>query len=60
MYNLTKCSDNYTKTFGGLWQYYRVEPNANSEDSEWFKSKLKIIGKFPNDGSSKNVEIQYL
>ena len=56
----TYSSDNYTKTFGGLGQYYRVEPNANLEDSEWFKSKLKIIGKSPNDGSSKNVEIQYL
>ena len=60
MYNLIKYSDNYTKTFGGLRQYYRVEPNDNLEDSGWFKSKLKIIAKSPKDGSSKNVAIQYL
>ena len=39
MYNLIKYSDNYSKTFGGLWQYYRVDPNANLEDSNWFESK---------------------
>ena len=48
------------KTFGNLRQYYRVEPNDNLEDSEWFKSKLKMIEKSPKDGSSKNVAIQYL
>ena len=50
------------KTFGGLRQYYRVEPNDNLEDSGWFKSKLEIIEKSPKDGSSKNVAvaIQYL
>ena len=34
MYNLIKYSDNYSKTSGGLWQYYKVEPNgilANSD-----------------------------
>ena len=25
MYNLTEYSDNYMKTFGSLWQYYRDE-----------------------------------
>ena len=60
MYYLSKYSDNYSKTFGNLWQYYRVEPNDNLEDSEWFKSKLKIKGKSPKNGSSKNVAIQYL
>ena len=60
MYNLSKYSDNYTKTFENLRQYYRVEPNDNLEDSEWFKSKLKIIGKSSKDDSSKNLAIQYL
>ena len=27
MYNLIKYSDNYAKTSGSLWQYYRDEPN---------------------------------
>ena len=26
IYNLIECSDNYSKTLGSLWQYYRDEP----------------------------------
>ena len=26
VYNLTEYSDNYSKIYGGLWQYYRDEP----------------------------------
>ena len=26
MYNLIEYSDNYSKTFGSLWQYYRDQP----------------------------------
>ena len=29
MYNLIEYSDNYAKTSGSLWQYYRDEPNDN-------------------------------
>ena len=57
MYNLTENSDNYAKTSGGLWQYYRDEPNYNLADSESFKSKLRITGKTPNTGNKKDVEI---
>ena len=57
MYNLTEYSDNYTKTSGSLWQYYRDEPNDNLADSESFKSKIKITGKTPDDGNEKDVEI---
>ena len=28
MYNLIEYSDNYSKTSGSLWQYYRDEPNS--------------------------------
>ena len=42
MYNLIEYSDNYFKTSGSLWQYYRDEPNDNLVDSESFKSKIKI------------------
>ena len=42
MYNLTEYSDNYSKTSGSLWQYYKDEPNDNLANSESFKSKVKI------------------
>ena len=29
MYNLIEYSNNYSKTFGSLWQYYKDEPNDN-------------------------------
>ena len=45
MYNLIEYSDNYAKTSGSLWQYYRDEPNNNLTEPESFKSKIKITGK---------------
>ena len=57
MYNLVEYSDNYVKTSGSLWQYYRDELNDNLADSQSFKSKIKITGKTPNDGNEKDVEI---
>ena len=57
MYNLIEYSDNYTKTSGSLWQYYRDEPNANLVDSESFKSKTKITGKTPSHGNTKYIKI---
>ena len=44
MYNLIKYNDNYSKTSGSLWQYYKNEANDNLTDSESFKSKIKTIG----------------
>ena len=41
MYNLIEYSDNYSKTSGSLWQYYRDEPNDNLADSGSFESKVK-------------------
>ena len=57
MYNLIEYSDNYSKTSGSLWQYYRDEPNNNVADSESFKFKVRITGKTPNDDNEKDVEI---
>ena len=57
MYNLIEYSDNYAKTSGSLWQYFRDEPNDNLEDSESFKSKIKITGKTPVNDNEKDVEI---
>ena len=57
MYNLIEYSDNYAKTTGCLWQYFRDEPNDDIEDSESFKSKIKITGKTHDDNNGKDVEI---
>ena len=57
MYNLIEYSDNYSKTSGSLWQYYKDDPNDNLTDSELFKSKVKITGKTRNNGNTKDVEI---
>ena len=57
MYKLTEYGDNYAKTSGSLWQYYRDEPNDNLADSESLKSKIKITGETPNNGNEKDVEI---
>ena len=57
MYDLIEYSDNYAKTIGSLWQYFRDEPDDNIEDFESFKSKIKITGKTPDDDNEKDVEI---
>ena len=57
MYNLIEYSDNYARTSGSLWKYYRDEPNNNLDDSESFKFKVKITGKTPAADNEKDVEI---
>ena len=57
MYNLIEYSDNYAKTSGILWQYFRDEPNDAISGSESFLSKIKITGKSPAAGIVKGVEI---
>ena len=37
MYTLIEYSNNYSKTSGSLWQYYKDDLNDNLEDSESFK-----------------------
>ena len=41
MNNLLEYSDNYSKTSGSLWQYYKVESNDNLAGSKSFKFKVK-------------------
>ena len=60
MYSLIEYSENYSKTSGSLWQYYRDEPNDNFAVSESCKSKIKITGKTPDAGNEKDVEIMVL
>ena len=57
IYNLIEYSDNYSKTSGSLWQYYKDEPNGNLADSESFNSKVKITEKFFAGGNTKDVKI---
>ena len=57
MYNLIEYSDNFAKTTGSLWQYFRDEPNDNLANSESFKSKIKITGKTRNNDNEKDVAI---
>ena len=40
-YNLIEYSNNYSKTCGSLWQYYKDYPNDNMAQSESLKSKIK-------------------
>ena len=56
MFNLIKYSDNYSKTSGSLWEYYKDEPNDNLADSESFKRKIKIAGNTLADATTKVVE----
>ena len=58
MHNLIEYSDNYSKTSGILWQYCKDYPNDNlASNSKSFKSKVKITGKTPDNGNTKDVEI---
>ena len=56
MYNLIEYNDNYSKTSGSFWQYYKDDPNDNITDSESFKFKVEITGKTSDDGNTKNVQ----
>ena len=57
MYNLIEYSNNYSKTSGSLWQYYKDDLNDNIADSKSFKFKVKITEKNPDDDNTKDVEI---
>ena len=52
IYNLTEYSDNYSKTSGSLYQYYKDYPNHNIIRDESFKYKVKITRKTPTDGNT--------
>ena len=48
MYNLIEYSNNYSKTSGSLWQYYKDDPNDNL-----VKSKIRITENTPNNDNLK-------
>ena len=51
MYNLIEYSDNCSKTWGSLWQYYRDDLNDDLINSESFKFKIKVTEKTPAVGN---------
>ena len=68
MYNLLEYSKNYRKTTGGLWNYYRDEPNSgiggennnvnySIKDSKSFDCKTRITGKLEVINETKDPEI---
>ena len=59
MYNLLKCSKDYIKTTGSLWNYYRDQPSDPlSTNFESFKYKASIVGKAAQDDDSlANAEV---
>ena len=40
-----------------MQQYYRQDQNGNTTQSELFKCKIKITGKTPAAGNTKDVEV---
>ena len=74
MYNLMEYSNSYSKTSGGLWQYYRDEPflddngaiadlPARNNNSASFKFKLQIasrIGSYGTKSANIRVPLKYL
>ena len=55
MYNLLEYSHNYSKASESLWQYYKDYLNDNLNDSESFKSQVRITGNTPAAGNAKDV-----
>ena len=53
MYNLNESSNNYSKTSGNSWKYYRDEPNDHIANSEIFRSKIKITRNNPDSDNKK-------
>ena len=66
VYNLIEYSDNYAKTSGRLWQYYKDIPARNNNNNiitftdnnltDSFNFKIKFTGQTGDDGT-KDVEI---
>ena len=74
IYNFFEYSKNYRKTRGSLWNYYRDEPNSDTDDSEImysiinsksFDYKANFIGSVTHSNLTKNdvkivVPLRYL
>ena len=72
MYHLIEFSDDYSKTSGRFWEYYRNELfldvnaaiadfPADSKNSVSFKFETKIVGrKYNNDTKKAMLSLKYL
>ena len=73
MYNLIEYSQNYKKTTGSLWNFYRDERNSGAvgninysiKDSKFFYYKTSITGKLEGNNAEKDdvqiaVPLKYL
>ena len=58
MYNLIKYSDNYSKTSGSLYQFWRDEPKDPITDSESFKFKSRFLNDTNNAGTRNGCVIK--
>ena len=56
MYNLVDYSNNYSKTSGNLWKFYRDETHAPEKDFGSFKSQVRVTGSANAAGNLKSVE----
>ena len=56
-YNLIEYSNNYSKTSGSLWQYYKDDPNDSIANSESSKYEVSITGKTPKNGNNCTIKI---
>ena len=74
MYNLLEYSKNYKKTIGNLWNYYRDEPNSDTDNnnithtslnSKSFDYKANFISNVTHNNLTKNdvkivISLKYL
>ena len=65
MFNLIEYSNNFTKTYGSLFNFSRDEKNdqaLSSVNSKSFKFKTSIYGKSPTDDSTNttNEELKHI
>ena len=56
-YGLIEYSDNYSETFGSLWQNHKEAPNGNITNSSSFKLEAELTGKTPNNDNTKNAKM---
>ena len=52
IYNLIEYSDNYSKTFGILWQYCRDEPSNPIKNSKSLTFKSRLLNNTSNAGAT--------
>ena len=57
IYCFIKYNDNYSKTSGNLWRYYRDESSDILTNSESFKFRVKIAENTPAAGNTKDIKI---